>query len=231
VNLGPLVLKVIRQSMIDAGRSRNVINKDINRIRAMFRWAVENELVDVTVYQALRTVSSLRRGRSGARETAPVCPVPEESVNATLNHTPPTVTAMVRLQLLTGARPGEITALKPADVDRTDPTGWVYKPSGHKTAHHLRGRVIVFGPRAQEILRPWLDRAPDTPCFSPAEGEAARNAARRAARRSPMTPSKQFEDRMPYRHGGITAATTRIRTAASGRRVSCHLSWDHWFHR
>ena len=41
---GPLALKNVRQAMIDAGRSRTSINKDVHRIRRMFRWAVEEEL-------------------------------------------------------------------------------------------------------------------------------------------------------------------------------------------
>jgi hypothetical protein len=50
----------------------------------MFRWAVEHELVNVTVYEALRTVATLKRGRSAAKETSPVRPVPEATVTATL---------------------------------------------------------------------------------------------------------------------------------------------------
>ena len=33
---------------------------------------------------------------------------------------------------------------------------WVYKPRRHKTQHYGKGRCIFIGPKAQEILRPWL---------------------------------------------------------------------------
>jgi hypothetical protein len=66
---GPMALKNVRQAMIDAGRCRKLINKDINRIRQMFGWAVENEMLPVTVSQALREVKGLRKGRSAARES------------------------------------------------------------------------------------------------------------------------------------------------------------------
>ena len=33
-------------------------------------------------------------------------------------------------------------------------------------------QVIVLGPRAQEVLRSWLDRDPETYCFVPAETSA-----------------------------------------------------------
>ena len=90
-------------------------------------------------------------------------------VKATLPHLTAPLAAMVKLQLLTGARPGEIASLRPRDVDRSDPASWVYRPGSHKTEHHGRDRVIVLGPRAQKVLRPWLDRDPDMNCFRPAE--------------------------------------------------------------
>jgi len=48
---GPDALANVRQAMITAGRSRKLINKDVNRIRLMFGWAVENELLPVQVHQ------------------------------------------------------------------------------------------------------------------------------------------------------------------------------------
>jgi integrase len=186
----PKGLKAVRQSMIEAGRCRPVINKDINRIKRMFRWAVEHELVPVTVYQALQSVAGFRKGRSAAREPEPVRPVSEEHVQAVLPLVAPQVAAMILVQKLTGARPGEITAMRPCEITRATAGNWIYGPQEHKTEHFERTRVIVIGPRAQEILRPWLDRDPESYCFSPAEAEAARNARKRANRKSPMTPSQ-----------------------------------------
>ena len=40
-DFGPKALKDVRQAMIDGGRARKSINKDAERIRRMFRWAVE----------------------------------------------------------------------------------------------------------------------------------------------------------------------------------------------
>src|SRR5262249_17952586 len=69
---GPLALKAVRQSMIEAGLCRNVINQRIGKIVRLFKWAVSVELIPVSVHDALRTVSGLRKGRSEARETEPV---------------------------------------------------------------------------------------------------------------------------------------------------------------
>ena len=194
-DFGPLALKVVRKSLISSGRCRAVINKDVNRIRRMFRWATEHEMVPVTVFQALKTVPDLRAGRSSAKESKPVRPVSEEHVQATLPHVPLQISAMIRLQLLTGARPGEITAIRPCDVQISEGPVWVYRPQEHKTEHHDRQRLIPIGPRAQEILRPWLDRDASSHCFSPAEAMESWNARRRQARKTPMTPSQAKRER------------------------------------
>jgi hypothetical protein len=76
-NFGPLALKAVRQKMIEANLCRGVVNQRVGRIRRMFRWAVENELVPPSVLQGLQAVRGLQRGRSAARETEPVKPVPQ----------------------------------------------------------------------------------------------------------------------------------------------------------
>jgi hypothetical protein len=48
-SFSPLALETVRQAMIDAGRCRQLINKDVSRIRGMFRWAVEHELLPLAV--------------------------------------------------------------------------------------------------------------------------------------------------------------------------------------
>jgi integrase len=67
---------------------------------------------------------------------------------------------MVRLQLLTGARPGEICAMRPTNVTRGIDGVWTYRPASHKTEHHGRERRIFIGPQAQEILTPYLCETP-----------------------------------------------------------------------
>ncbi len=74
VKFGPKKLKSVRQELIDACLSRKYINKQIDRVRRMFRWAAEEELVPAHVPQALSMVAGLRRGRTDARETQPTPP-------------------------------------------------------------------------------------------------------------------------------------------------------------
>jgi len=172
--------------MIDAGHSRRYINDNIDRLRRMFRWGASEELIPAAVYESLRTVESLPKGRSEARETDPVEPVDDVTVESTLVHLPPVIRDMVQLQRLTGARPTEVCILRPNDVDRSDDV-WRYVPESHKTEHHGRSRVIFIGPRAQDILRPYLLRESTAFCFQPKESERKRLDARHAARTTPLS--------------------------------------------
>ena len=158
VDFGPLALKTVRQKMVDDGLSRRYINKSIDRLRRMFKWAAAEELIPASVPQALAMVTGLRRGRTEARESEPVRPVSDADVEATLPYLAVIPADMVRFQRLTGCRPGEVCALRPCDVDRSDDI-WAYRPESHKTEHHGRERVIHIGPRAQQVLRPYLLRA------------------------------------------------------------------------
>ena len=77
---GPMALKAVRQSMIDSGRTRTGINNDVARLKQMFRWAVENELVPPSTAHALSAVRGLRRGRTSARESEKVRPIAERMI-------------------------------------------------------------------------------------------------------------------------------------------------------
>lgn len=67
----------------------------------------------------------------------------------------PAVGAMIRLQLLTGMRPGEVILMRGAEI-QTSGDVWTYRPAQHKTAHHGKTREILLGPKCQAILEPWL---------------------------------------------------------------------------
>jgi integrase len=187
-NFGPKSLKSVREAMLARKWSRGYVNHQVSRVRRVFRWAVEEELLPGEVWHALRAVRAIRRGTPHVRETEPVRPVPQAWIEATLPHVPPPVAAMVRLQLLTAMRPGEACVMRAADID-TGGRVWVYRPAKHKSSHHGRSREIYIGPQAQAIIRPWLKLDTQAYLFSPADAEAQRAAARRAARKTPLWPS------------------------------------------
>jgi integrase len=188
---GPLKLKAVRQRMVEDGLARTLINQRVGQVRRMFRWAAGEELVPVTVYQALATVQGLQKGRSHAREPKPVGPADLAHVEATLPFLMPPVAAMVELQRLSGMRPGEACALRPCDLERSGPV-WLYRPPQHKTAHKGKARVVPIGPRAQALLAPYLlGRAAEARCFSPREALARQRERRRAARKTKVQPYQQ----------------------------------------
>ncbi len=118
-SFGPAAFKAVRKAMIDAGLARRTIAGRLGQVRQAFRWAVENDLVPPSTHQALMAVAGLAKGREGVKERPPIRPVSLEDVEAVLPHLSPQVAAMVRLQLLTGMRPGEATAMRADEVDRS----------------------------------------------------------------------------------------------------------------
>ncbi len=191
-----LALEALRAQMVKDGRCRNRVNKDVARIKRMFRWGAAKKLVPLTAHQSLATVEGLRAGRSDARETAPVRPVPQSTVDATLPFLTPQVTAMVRLQLLTGMRPGEVAVMRGMDLEMGGKV-WVYRPGSdqgphgaHKTAYRGQHRQVLIGPRAQEVLRPWLRLNIAEYLFQPREAIEGVNEERRRNRKTPMTPNQ-----------------------------------------
>lgn len=184
---GPRALKAVRQYLIKRGLARTTINKEIHRLRLIFKWAAQEELLDAAVYTRLQAVSGLRRGRSEAREPEAVRPVAMEHAQAVRPYVSRQVWALIELQILTAARSGEILPMRAVDLD-TSGEVWTYSPPQHKTAHHGHERVILLGPAAQRILRPFLkDRALSDPLFSPREAERERREALGARRKTPLS--------------------------------------------
>lgn len=187
---GPKTLKAVRQTMIDAGCVRTSINRMVARIRRMFRWSVAEELIPVTVYQALCTVAGLEAGRSRAIESEPVKPVAQDIVDAIKPFVSRQVWAMIQLQILTGARPGEVVSMRGADLTMSGKV-WEYSPASHKTEHHGRERIIFLGPQAQKIVRQFLKPDLSSHLFSPADAKAEHFAVLRTKRKTPLTPSQR----------------------------------------
>jgi integrase len=195
---GPKKLGMIRDAEAASGRSRVGCNDLITFIRRVFKWAESQELVPRGTHNSLTTVEPLRRGRTTAPELPPVKPVGDEVVDMTLPYLPEIVADMVRLQRLTGARPGEVCRLRPMDIDRSG-GDWKWVPPQHKNSWRDADRVIMIGPRARKLLERYLLRDSAAYCFSPVEAERKRSRLRRLARRSPMTPSQRA--RKPKRNG------------------------------
>jgi integrase len=195
---GPVKLKAVRQTFIKAGYCRRLCNQLTGCIRRAWRWASAGELVPHAVSAALSDLPDLRKRRSAAPDHPEIEPVEPEIIEATLPFLLPQVAAIVRFQQYVGCRPGEACLVRPADVIRPWKTidgveVWLYdldKFQKHKNEWRGHLRKMVVGPRAQEVLRPYLDRDPEEYCFCPADAMAERKARRRAARKTKVQPSQ-----------------------------------------
>jgi integrase len=187
-SLRPRHIKEFCEAQAKAKVSRGVINKRIGYIKRMLTWAKNEEiippvrapgdLVPVGAFDACRDFPLLRQGRpvrtggTVAREAKAVRVVPDETVNQTLPFLAETVKKMIELQQLTSMRPAEVCKLRMADV-QIDRTPWLFEPARHKTRRHGKVRRIYFGPKARELLKPYLLRR-DTFVFRPKDARADR---------------------------------------------------------
>ncbi len=181
-DFGPLALKTVRQAFIDAGNCRTLINNRVGKIKRVFKWAVSEQLVPVTTYTALTTVTGLQAGRTDARESEPIGPVDDAILEATLPHLNRHVRGLIEFQRLTVCRPGEACRMRRSDIDMSEGV-WVYRPGQHKTKHKRKSRAIPIGPRAQELLNSFFTSDPDDYVFSPTRAIDEYKAARAANRK------------------------------------------------
>jgi integrase len=71
-------------------------------------------------------------------------------------------------------------------VDRTGEV-WTITITDHKNAWRGKDRIIAVGPKAQAILKPYLDRGLSEYCFSPKEAMQQRQATKHKARKTPLS--------------------------------------------
>ena len=214
---GPLALKFIREQMIESGTlCRNTINDRIDCIRAFFRWLVSEEICSFEIYEALKSVKNLEKGRSEAPESEPVEPVSIKIIEKTLPFLPPIVADMVRVQLFLGCRPGEVCSLRSCDINYWS-SPWIYNPAEFKTEHLGGYRYIPVGPKCQAILIKYIIQKNDYPqayLFSPRDSVRIQKNEKREKRKTKVQPSqidRSKED--PKRQAGEKYTTASYRRA------------------
>ena len=157
----------------DPKRSRQYVNKQMKRLLRILKWSVGEGLIPPSIHQACQCVAPLKAGRTEAKESEPVKPVPEADVTKTIAKCTTVVADMNRFQQLVGCRPSEFVTITPAMVNRSSEV-WTITLAKHKTAYRGKQRTIYVGPKAQKILTKYLLRAEDAACFSPVESEKER---------------------------------------------------------
>jgi len=161
---GPLMLKAVRTKYVGNGWCRKYVNKSVCRVRHLFRWGVENELVEAATLQKLEALSPLLAGRTEAHDYPAREPIPQEQIDAVRAKLSQRNRDLLDLQLLTAARSGELLKLTTEMIDRSGAI-WTAKLADHKTAHHGKERVLYFGPQAQLILSRYLSANPQQKLF------------------------------------------------------------------
>ena len=232
-DFGPKALKDCQARWVSDGFVRKSINKMTGTVKKVWKWFHSEELIPVEYWQSLLSVEGLKKGRTAAKDKAPVRPAALADVKAVLPHLPRIPAAVVWLQVLTGARCGELLGMRPEHVDRAGET-WTFNPPAHKGTWQGKTRSIQFGPEAQRLLAPFMLRAGDGFVFSPARSEEDRNADRSAERATPRWKShlrrnvmKRAVDRERppgerYKTSVLRRSIRRACTAAGVERFTPH---------
>ena len=194
----PRCLKRVRDEMIQSLRyCRKIVNRYTFRIVSIFRWGVENDLVQETTWRALKAVKSLPEGHPGTFDNDERQPVPDDVVRRTLPFMPQTLRAMVQLQRILGMRPNEIFKMRVGDIDTARGNGlWYYVPGSYKTARFVGKIVFPLGKPEQELIAPYLEgKKSEQAVFSPRTAMQERNAEKRANRKTKLTPSQKAREK------------------------------------
>lgn len=188
--------------------SRVGINKKVAHLRAAFRWAFVRGLLTRDQWLGVKAIEPLRRAEVGHRDRKRAKrAVSIEDVERVADSLPRVPAAMLRLQALTGMRPGEVCSMRWSDIDRSPVLVegvecWTYHVAEAKTDHHGHSTSYALGPRARMLLAAFVPESPSAYVFSPSATMRDLHAERRSARQT--APTRQ----------------TRMRDEAEGRRWS-----------
>jgi integrase len=186
-SFGPMMLKAVRQKFVDSGWVRDTCNKGVKRIRTIFKWGVENEMVSPATLQGLQAVAPLLAGRTEAKDNPDRLPATDEQIEAVKPHVSQLVKDLIDVQRFTGARAGELLLLTPEKLDTTGNV-WLFHVDGHKTEHHGHTRVIAIGANAQVVLKRRMKKLKPTDRIFKIRRDSYTLAVRRACVKEGIEP-------------------------------------------
>lgn len=163
----PTRLLAVQAEWVKSGIAMTTANGYLSKVVRCWSWGVSRGLVPAAVADALTHVARLQVGRTTARRPAPKRAADDADLDKALPHLHDdpdrqrVLEAIIRLQRLTGMRPGEVLELRGRDIDRST-VPWLYCPaSGGKTLHLDKPRRIWLGPQARALLEPFLAGGPE----------------------------------------------------------------------
>jgi integrase len=154
--------------------SRPYINKQIERLIRPFEWAeVIAQILPPGTHGHLFTSAKkikLQANNAKTYDPPPIRPLDYEiQVVPCLVHMAPVIRTMIQVTYYAALRPSEVLEMKRCEIDQTRKDGiWIFRPTNHKNKWRGLDRAIAIGPRAQQLLAPWLMMAePDAYIFPP----------------------------------------------------------------
>ncbi len=237
---GPLSLKLVREQIVQL--CRTTINKHVDRIKES-SGGVLNKNWSTSGSQGPHVSARDWQAEPKSAEQPPSGP--SLTQGRSMQRLPYLLADLAgddQFQRLTGCRPAEVCLVRPRDIE-TSGAVWSYTPSSHKTS--ITTMANLYRPsRAQEVIRPFLGRQPDSYCFSPQEAtrksgqgpsEAPASVAIRppvigerspAAARLPSACPKSFESLRTLRPSLSGCGWLRLRLGAKGivgRRINSDI--------
>ena len=149
------------QMWVDKRLALTTVNKKHNYVLNIFRWAAQMDLVSPTVWSALLTVPKIKPGRTSAKQPKKIKPVPSDVVESILSHCQPRIAAVLKMQLYTGMRCGEVLRMTMAEIH-----GNIYAPYKHKNRWRNKDRTVHLGPKAMALIDEWKTDDPHRPLFT-----------------------------------------------------------------
>lgn len=167
-SFGPKRLREMRDRFVKQGNCRKYCNEQTRDIVRIFKFAVAEELIRSDQLAALKALEPLKPGECHDNPKRRV--VTLEEIETTFPRLKPMLQAMIRIQLGTGCRPGEVFAITPGIIDRSDHTTWWARPTKHKTAHFGITKSFPLIGDAREALMPYMLKGTDDFCFTTRRG-------------------------------------------------------------
>ncbi|MCB9868197.1 MAG: tyrosine-type recombinase/integrase, partial [Phycisphaerales bacterium] len=218
--------------------TRGGINRQTTIVLAALRWAKARNHMPAAAYASCASMERLKRGETGNRPERGRArrAVSLQDVERVAACAHPHVAAMLRVQALTGMRPGEVRTMRWQDIDKAavvvdGVAMWTYRVAGAKTEHHGHSTTYPLPPAVQKILEAMPPVLPSAHIFR-ADREDFRGGRRprphweRDSYRSEVAAACRKAN-VPYfsphevRHGAITRAA-ELHGVLAAQRLANH---------
>jgi integrase len=202
-------LRELQEDFIRLRWRRGVVNRQIVRIRTIWRVAEQLGHAPPGSWSHLRSLTPLRKNRLDvlpSRKLASISLPELVQILKTLSRVPyigshrPPVQSMLLLQYWSGMRSSEVRMMRGCEIN-TSGEIWVYTPATHKNAWREghAPRQVLLGQKCQAVLKRWLQQRPmqsylfTTDGATPYRDSAYGLAAARAAQRAGLAPFRPYQ--------------------------------------